>query len=128
MRKIIIYLGFLSLIILLNPSFALAQAPACACPNPCANPCVDTALGCINTEQNCFVGTVLGWAIMAGGGIAFLLMIFGGFGIITSSGNPENVKKGTETITSAIQGLLFIILSLFLLKLIGVNLFAIPGF
>lgn len=100
-----------------------------ACTTPCKNPSdVCTALGCIPTVPADFVVTVLKIAIGLGGGIAFLLMVFGGIKILTSSGNPEGVKSGTETITSAAAGLLFIILSLFLLKLIGVDLFQIPDF
>jgi hypothetical protein len=113
-------------------SFFISKTiPIYACdptiPGVCPNG-VCTALGCVPTDQNLFVGTILNWAIMAGGGIAFLLMIFGGFGIITSSGNPEGVKKGSETITSALMGLVFIVLALFLLHFIGVKLFVIPGF
>lgn len=88
-----------------------------------------TALGCIPTQDPTkFAGWILKIAIGLGGGIAFLLIVFGAFQVITSSGNPESVKKGTEMITAAISGLIFIIFSLFLLKLIGVNILNIPGF
>lgn len=90
---------------------------------------IQTALGCIPTKDPTkFVGWLLKIAIGLGGGIAFLLIVFGAFQVITSSGNPESVKKGTEMITAAISGLIFIIFSLFLLKLIGVNILNIPGF
>lgn len=89
---------------------------------------VCTALGEIPTDQTKFVVWVLARVIGIGGAIAFLLLASGAFQILTSSGNPERVKKGTETITAAISGLLFIILSLFLLRLIGVEIFQIPGF
>jgi len=88
-----------------------------------------TALGCIPTKDTAqFVGWLLGSAIKIAGGIAFLLIIFGAIKILTSAGNPENVKAGQELITSAIMGLLFIIFSLFLLELIGVKILNIPGF
>jgi len=70
----------------------------------------------------------LGSAIKIAGGVAFLLIIFGAIKILTSAGNPENVRAGRELITSAIMGLLFIIFSLFLLQLIGVKILNIPGF
>jgi len=90
---------------------------------------IQTALGCIPTKDTTqFVGWLLKFAIGIGGGIAFLLMIFGGFKIITSSGNPEAVKAGQELITSALMGLIFIIFSVFLLQLIGVKILQIPGF
>jgi len=88
-----------------------------------------TALGCIPTNNlNSFAGWILGKIIFVASGIAFLLMAFGAFQIITSAGNPEKVQAGKELITSCVSGLLFIILSLFLLKLIGVDILHIPGF
>lgn len=87
-----------------------------------------TALGCIPTgDFNDFVVWFLQRAIGIAGGIAFLLMISGGFKILVSGGDPKGVQAGGETITSALTGLLFIIFSVFLLELIGVKILGIPG-
>lgn len=90
---------------------------------------IQTAIGpvCVDSPSS-FVAWFLKFAIGIGGGIAFLLIIFGAFQILTSSGNPEKVKAGKELITSAIAGLLLIIFSVFLLRLIGVEILKIPGF
>jgi hypothetical protein len=45
-----------------------------------------------------------------------------------SQGNPEQVKGAREQLTAAIIGLLFIIFSLVILQIIGVNILKIPGF
>jgi hypothetical protein len=87
-----------------------------------------TALGCIQTDPTQFIGEILRIGIGIGGGIAFLLILFGGFQVLTSAGNPEHLNAGKELITSAITGLLIIIFSLFILRLIGFKIFAIPGF
>ena len=87
-----------------------------------------TALGCIPTNPQQFIGQILGIAIGIGGGIAFLLILFGGFQILMSAGNPEKLNAGKELVTSAITGLLIIIFSLFILRLIGFTIFQIPGF
>lgn len=87
-----------------------------------------TAIGCIPTEPSAFVQGFIKVAIGAGGGIALLLMIYGAFQMITSAGNPDGVKKGSEQITSAVIGLLFIIFAVMLLKIIGVDILQIPGF
>ena len=88
-----------------------------------------TAVGCIPTSSlNAFAGWILGKIVFIASGIAFLLMAFGAFQIITSSGDPKKTQAGKELITSALSGLLFIILSIFLLKLIGVDILKIPGF
>lgn len=88
-----------------------------------------SALGCIpagNTSE--LVGWLLGRGIALGGGIAFLLIIFASIKIITAAGDPEKLKGGKELLTAAISGLIFIIFSLFLLRLIGVDILHIPGF
>lgn len=88
-----------------------------------------TAIGCLPTnDPQEFIGWLLGAAIGIAGGIAFLLMLWGGFQIITSTGDPEKLNKGKEILTSAIIGLIVIIFSLFLLQLIGVKILQIPGF
>jgi hypothetical protein len=91
-------------------------------------PGVWTALGCIPTNSSLFIGKILGIGIGIGGGIAFLLILFGGFQMLTSAGNPEKLNAGKELVTSAIAGLLIIIFSIFILRLIGVTILHIPGF
>jgi len=90
---------------------------------------IRTAIGDIDPRNlQGFIQSLLGIAFGVAGGIAFLLMLFGSFQIMTSSGNPEKMKSGSELITSALTGLLFIIFSVFILKLIGVTILDIPGF
>jgi len=106
--------------------------PGCGCgTDACqqnAGP-IQTAIGPIDPSNlQGFIQQLLNLALGVAGGIAFLLMLFGAFQIMTSSGNPEKMKSGSELITSALAGLLFIIFSIFLLKLIGVKILDIPGF
>ena len=89
---------------------------------------VCTALGDIPTDPAALVRFILKYAILMGGGIAFLLSIWGGITIILGGGNPEKINEGKEIITSALGGLLFIILSIFLLRLIGLDILQLPGF
>lgn len=87
-----------------------------------------TAIGCIpvgNLES--FISSILGWAIGIGGGVAFLLIVYSGFMIMTSSGNPERLKAGQELLTSAMAGLIMLIFSVFILRVIGVDILKIPG-
>ncbi|MGB6838995.1 MAG: pilin [Microgenomates group bacterium] len=95
----------------------------------CPSGQIDTAIGCIPiNDTNAFIGFILKWAIGIGGGIAFLLILFAGFQIMTSSGNPEKLKAGQELMTSAIAGLILLIFSVFILKIIGVDILQLPGF
>lgn len=94
----------------------------------CGEGKIRIALGCIPAGNfNDLVVQILKLVISVSGGIAFLLMIFGGFKVLVSAGNPKGVQSGNEMITSALIGLLFILFSVFLLKLIGVTVFQLPG-
>ena len=91
---------------------------------------IDTAIGCIGVlgGQNEYLGDILGWAVGVGGGIAFLLIVYAGFMIMSSSGNPDRLKAGQELMTSAISGIVLLVLSVFVLRVIGVDILKIPGF
>ena len=89
---------------------------------------ISTALGCIVVEGTDFVTTLLNFVIGIAGGIAMLLIIFGGFQILTSAGNPERLNEGKELVSSALTGLLMIVFSVFLLRVIGMQILGIPQF
>ena len=86
-----------------------------------------TALGCIPTDPTELIKWAFPYLLGFGGLAAFLLIVFAGIQIMTSSGNPEKLKAGKELITSAVMGLIFIILSLFLLRVVSVDILHIPG-
>lgn len=81
-----------------------------------------TALGCIPNNPAQAIPLILNWAVGIGTGLGFLLLLYGAFTLITAGPNPENVDKGKSIITSAVSGLLFIILSVVLLKIIGISI------
>lgn len=84
---------------------------------------IDTAIGCIPVnDTNAFMGWVLGWAVGVGGGIAFLLIVYASFMVMTSQGDPARLKAGQELLTSAISGLIMLIFSVFILKFIGIDI------
>lgn len=87
-----------------------------------------TALGCLDTSGGGFIEDLFQLGVGIGGGVALILIIFGAFKMMTSAGNPEHLNEGKELVTAAITGLLFIIFSVFLLKLIGYDILHIPGF
>lgn len=88
-----------------------------------------TAIGCVDTDASKFVSnTVLGTAVGFAGVAAFLCIIYSAFLMQTSAGNPERLKKAREYLTNCIIGLILIIFSVFILRLIGVDILKIPGF
>ena len=90
---------------------------------------IDTAIGCIpiGSGQE-FTEFILKWAFGIGGGVAFLLILYAGFIIMTSAGDHKRLQAGRELLTSAISGLVLLIFSVFILRLIGVDVLALPGF
>lgn len=89
---------------------------------------IDTAIGCVPVEtQKDFLVFALTWALGIGGGIAFILIIYATFLIMTSSGVPDKIKAGQELLTSALAGILMLVFSTYILQLIGVSIFHIPG-
>lgn len=89
---------------------------------------INTALGPFNTSPEQFVTKVFATLLGFAGGIALLFLIYAGYKLIVSRGNPEAMQGAKELLTSVIVGLLFIIFSFVTLEVIGVNILKIPGF
>ncbi len=89
---------------------------------------IQTAIGCIETSTNKLTSQIVSISLGIAGGVAFLMILLGALQIQTSAGNPERINQGKEIIEGAIVGLLLIIFSVFILKVIGVDILKIPGF
>lgn len=101
----------------------------------CANCMVNkngiwTGVGCVRTGNTGeFIQDILlTWGMGLAGLIAFICIIYSAFLLQTSQGSPERIKKAREYLTNCIIGLVLIIFSIFILRLIGVNILQIPGF
>lgn len=82
----------------------------------------------IDTSPTGIVKSIFLIVLSLAGGIALVLIIYSGYQIVMSRGNPEKLQGARETITSAIVGLLFIIFSVAILQIIGIEILRIPGF
>jgi hypothetical protein len=87
-----------------------------------------TAVGCIPTNHQSALAALIKIGLGVSGGVALLMILAASFMLTTSQGQPEQVNKARELITSSIVGLLFIIFSVSLLQFIGVQILQIPGF
>lgn len=92
------------------------------------DPGIRTAIGCIHTSPVGFIKDSLKFILGISGGLAFLMMLLGAFQMLTSAGNPETLNAGKDRLTNAVIGLLFVIFSILLLQIIGVDILGIPGF
>lgn len=106
-----------------NPNNPGGPAPTPIIPGPG----VYTAIGCIPTDPLALVEAVVKFGTAIGGGIALLLMIAGALQMITSGGDQNKLQGAREQFTNAVIGLLFIIFSILLLQVIGVDILSIPG-
>lgn len=126
MKRVVFIL--LALVFLAFPLAARADSPLGG--GGCGDKEINTAIGCISVLESpeSFAGDILKWAVGVGGGIAFLLIVYASFMIMTSSGNPERLKAGQELLTSAISGIILLVLSVFILEFIGVDILGLGEF
>lgn len=99
-----------------------------------------TMIGCVNTGSGGFRDSsgTLGSSTLANklldlvfkmvGAVAFLYLIFGAFTVLTSQANPEKLEQGKAMVIGALVGLIFALMSVFIVSLIGSGILKIPGF
>lgn len=86
-----------------------------------------TAIGCLSTKPEKAAEQVFNIALGFGGIFILIQILMGAFGLITSSGNPGAVEKARSRIINAIVALLFLVFSVTLLQIIGMQILQLPG-
>lgn len=87
-----------------------------------------SGIGCVPLNLSTFIGTfLLRIGIGIAGIIALGCIIYSSILIQVSRGNAENIQKAREQIVSCVIGLLLIILSVFIIQVIGVDILRLPG-
>lgn len=99
-----------------------------ACMTCFTNNGVWTAVGCIPSQPESIIKTIITIGLAIGGGVVLVMIMVGSFMLSVSQGDPNKTKEAREIITSAIIGLLFVIFSVTILQFIGVSILHIPGF
>lgn len=89
---------------------------------------IETALGCLSADTSGFTTQLLTFLAGIAGAVSLIIMLMATVQIMTGGDNAEQVKKGKELFTGAITGLLFIIFSVTLLKIIAGDIIQLPGF
>lgn len=87
-----------------------------------------TVVGCLDTQTGGFVNQIYQLIIAFGSGFAFLAIVYGGFKVLTAGGDPIQIQAGKHIIYGAITGILLIVFSVFLLRIVGVDIIKLPGF
>ncbi len=89
---------------------------------------INTAIGNIDVSSfKGFIETMFGFILTLAGFGAIIIIIYSGYLLMISRGDKEKLAGARETITAAIVGLLFIILSIVILEIVGVDILKIPG-
>lgn len=90
---------------------------------------IQTDFGCIPTNNPvAFVSKYYAIGLGLIGGVSLLFIIYGGYIILSSQGNPMRLNVGKSYIVYAIIGLLFAIFGYVFIQLIAVDFLNIPGF
>lgn len=105
-----------------DPNSANSDPNAGACPFDPTQNYIPTALGCIPTQPGALASATITLLIGIGSGLALFFIIFGSGKLILSQGNPEAINQAKEVITSAIIGLVFIVLSVTILQIVGFDI------
>jgi len=88
-----------------------------------------SGLGCIPLNTETFISQfIFIYGLGFAGAIALLCIIFSAIRMQISKGNPEKIQAAREMLTSCIIGLILILFSVFILRLIGVDVLGLPGF
>jgi hypothetical protein len=69
-----------------------------------------------------FVDTIANIAVPAAILCLIVLVVYGGYMLISSQGNPDKLREGREVLTNAIIGFFIVVLSIVILLLISNSL------
>lgn len=87
-----------------------------------------TDLGCLPLDTGQFAQEFYRIGVGLIGGVAILFIIYGGYLIMTSSGNPDLLRKGKSYIYYSIAGLLLAVFGFIFFEIITVDILRLPGF
>ncbi len=79
---------------------------------------LDNPMGDGRTDVRAILGDIIKYAMGILGSLTRLVFVYGGFLWLISAGNPENVKKGMQTMLWAVIGIFIIFASYGILTLV----------
>ncbi len=124
MRKILVGL-IITVALLVVPMIVSAAEPSPSC-NPATHK--QTELGCLPTDPVRFSVGLYSVGLGLIGGVGVLFVMYGGYVILSSQGNPEQLRKGKSYIYFAIAGLILAFAGFVLYQTVASKILKIPGF
>lgn len=89
---------------------------------------IKTDFGCMPNDPIGFVQKFYGYGLSFVGMLALLMLIWGGYTVMTSRGDPTRLHNGKTTIFYAIAGLLLAIFGYVFIQVVVVDILHVPGF
>jgi len=83
---------------------------------------------CLSSDPIGFASDLYGYGLGLIGGVAVLFVMYGGFVILSSQGDPARLAKGKQYIFFSIVGIILAVSGLAVYQLIGGDILKIPGF
>ena len=93
-----------------------------------AQDCIETDLGCVPQDPAGFTSSLYGFGLALIGGVALLSIIYGAYLVLSSGGDPAQLKKGKSYIVYAILGVLLGLAGFAFYNIVTVDVIRIPGF
>ena len=95
---------------------------------PCPPNQTPTDLGCLPADPVAFTTTIYSWGLGLLSFVAVIFMIIGGYNIMMSRGNVEQLERGKSYIFYSIAGLLLAIFGFVFIEIVTGDILKIPGF
>lgn len=89
---------------------------------------IQTDFGCLPNSPAGFVEKFYSWGLGLIGLVGLLFLIIGGYHILISRGDPQQLQTGKSYITYAIIGILLAVFGFVLIQVITSDVLKIPGF
>lgn len=94
----------------------------------CENGVLKTDLGTIPCTPTGFATSLYGIGLSFIGVVALLFIVYGGFLILSSQGNADQIRRGKSYITYSIIGIVLAIAGYTLYQILAIDVIKIPGF
>ena len=87
-----------------------------------------TVFGCMQSDAGNYTNQLVKVATAVIGGITFLVILYGGFLVLTSSGDPEKLNRGKGLVKSGIIAGIIVLFAVVILQTAGLKILQVPGF
>ena len=89
---------------------------------------ISSDLGCIPQDPVPFASRIYTIGLGFIGIVALLFIMYGGFLVLTSKGDPLQLQKGKSYVVSSIIGIVLAVSGFVLYQILAVDVIKIPGF